>query len=655
MFIKKSTKRLIKMSSKILGNAAKLLTVAALLLSACLAESNSLQVPGYNIATVGGQQQLPRLCSCAWNPDGLTFDSGGNMYVVLDTSVVVKVTPTGVSSVVAGGEKNTSLGDGGPATSATLKDATGIAVDAEGNLYIADYGNNRVRKVDTRGNISTFAGPGTGTEDGPLGDGGQATSATVYEPVGIAVDPFGNIFVAQPRNNRVREISNGIITTVAGNGLTVPNGQSGVCDCGDGGLATNAALPVPSVIATDSAGNLYIGTLGRVRKVTMAAGTITTLVGDGNNTSYGDGGLAVSAGIADLTGIAVDASGNVYIAEDRGNRVRVIGTDGNINTIAGGGTTPFSSADQGLPATSVGLGVMELGLAIGSDGSVYFCAQSGGPYLFELRPSSARVLPLPSAVRVNSAAAFLGVQSSGMPSGSFVAGSVALGGWMEIHGSYLAPDARSWDGADFNGTNAPMTLDGTSVTIGGQPAFVSYISAAQINVQVPSSIGAGSQPLVIANSNGKSPTYAVVVNPEQPALLSTPAFDINGQQYAVALFSDNATYVLPAGAISGVPSRPARTGDTITLYGVGFGTTSPGIPAGQIAGGTNSLTLPLAITISGENASVSYAGLAPGLVGLYQFNVVVPAIPQGQSVAVVEFSLGTNSNAGQVGLSLAVQ
>jgi uncharacterized protein (TIGR03437 family) len=190
------------------------------------------------------------------------------------------------------------------------------------------------------------------------------------------------------------------------------------------------------------------------------------------------------------------------------------------------------------------------------------------------------------------------------------------------------------------------------VTIGGQPAFISYISPSQINAQVPSNIGTGAQPLVITTANGLSATYAVTVKSEQPGILTTPAFLIKGNQYAVAVFSDGVTYVLPTGAIPGVPSRPAKAGDTITLYGIGFGLTTPNIPAGQIVQTGSSLMLPVTVTVGSQKATVPYAGLAPGIVGLYQFNVVVPTIPNGTTVSTITINQGA---AGQASLSLAVQ
>jgi uncharacterized protein (TIGR03437 family) len=334
-----------------------------------------------------------------------------------------------------------------------------------------------------------------------------------------------------------------------------------------------------------------------------------------------------------LTGIAVDVSNNIFVGDS--GAIRVISPGGIINKIAGGaGSGSFAS---NVPATEVAFNPVRL--TLGNSGSIYVSGQGGNIWL--LNPSSTPEFPLPSAVKVNSASGFPPTEST-----------VPLGGWIEIYGSYLAFDSRTWSGPDFNGINAPTSLDSTAVTIGGQPAFIGYISPSQINAQVPSNIGTGAQPIVIATANGPSATYAVTIKSAQPGILTTPAFLIKGIQYAVALFSDGATFVLPTGAIAGVPSRPAQAGDTITLYGIGFGTTAPDNPAGQIVQASNSLTLPVTVTVGSQKATATYAGLAPGNIGLYQFNIVVPTIPANVSTSTITFNQGA---AGSIALSLAVK
>ena len=221
--------------------------------------------------------------------------------------------------------------------------------------------------------------------------------------------------------------------------------------------------------------------------------------------------------------------------------------------------------------------------------------------------------------------------------------SIAPGTWIEIYGTNLATVLPyTWTGSDFAGVNAPNALMGTTVTVGGQQAFIDYVSPSQVNAQVPSNIGTGMlQPVVVTTGGGSSLPYPVQVNAVQPGMLAPSVFQVNGQQYIVALFPDGVTYVLPPGITTAVPTRRAKPGDTILLYGIGFGNVTPNIPAGQIAEQNTALPS-FQISFSGVSAKVSYAGLTPGLVGLYQFNVIVPAVTFSDTVPVT-FSDGTTA------------
>jgi uncharacterized protein (TIGR03437 family) len=214
------------------------------------------------------------------------------------------------------------------------------------------------------------------------------------------------------------------------------------------------------------------------------------------------------------------------------------------------------------------------------------------------------------------------------------AAGVAPGTWLEIFGTNLATTTRSWEGSDFNGSNAPTSLDGVSVTIGGIAGYVDFVSPGQVNVQVPDGIPIGAGvPVVLSNSLGQSDPFAVTTSQLAPALLAPSAFLVNGKQYAVATFDsgdgNGLVFVGPAGFISGVNSRPVRAGDVITLYGIGFGPVDPSTGAGLIASQPTKLTNPVAVRFGETPAQVLYSGLAPGLVGLYQFNIQTPAVPGG--------------------------
>lgn len=305
-------------------------------------------------------------------------DANGNVYVAdSGNHRIRKISTNGVLTTVAGNGASGYSGDGGPATAAKLKGAQGIATDAAGNLYIADSGNQRIRKVSSAGIITTVAGSGG---YGYGGDGGLATNAQLSYPSGVAVDAAGNLYIADSNNARVRKVSpSGTITTVAGNGTP---GYSG-----DGGPATSAQLNLPQDVAIDASGNLYIADSfnNRVRKVSPG-GVITTVAGNGTPGYSGDGGPAASAQLLDARGLAVDAAGNLYLADSNNARVRRVTSGGIITTIAGNGTAGYAG-DGGL-ATSAQLSYPS-GLAVHTGGRIYVAMYTGAA-LRLLTPNLAR-------------------------------------------------------------------------------------------------------------------------------------------------------------------------------------------------------------------------------------------------------------------------
>jgi uncharacterized protein (TIGR03437 family) len=290
--------------------------------------------------------------------ESISLDNSGNLYIAGDL-FVLKLPPNGLITAIAGnGGSPDYAGDGGLALNARLNAPTSVAVDASGNLYIADSGNYRVRKISPDGIITTAAGNGT---SGYSGEGGPATTAQLSWPYGLAVDNVGNLFIGD--GSRVRKVlGDGTILTVAGNGL--PFGPGGSPVTGDGGPATAAQLTIPSGLAVDSTGNLYILDTenNRVRKVAKD-GIITTFAANGIPGYSGDGGPATSAqlGITKLihginpTGLAFDGGGNLYITDDGNLRIRRVSPDGIITTVAGGGRTLGYSGDGG-PATQADMG-----------------------------------------------------------------------------------------------------------------------------------------------------------------------------------------------------------------------------------------------------------------------------------------------------------
>jgi len=293
-------------------------------------------------------------------PQGVAVDSAGSLYIAdTDNSRIRKVDAGGIITTVAGNGAQGYNGDNIAATSAELYNPNGVAVDSAGNLYIADMNNNRIRKVDASGIITTVAGNGT---FGYNGDNIAATSAELWNPATVAVDSAGNLYIADDFNYRVRKVdTNGVITTMAGTGTAGYNG--------DNIAATSAELYHPHGAALDSAGNLYIADEfnARIRKVD-ASGIITTVAGNGTAGYNGDDIPATSAELYNPFGVAVDSAGNLYIADFYNARIRKVDASGIITTLAGNGTQGYN--EDNIPATSAELSTSE-GVAVDSAGSLY--------------------------------------------------------------------------------------------------------------------------------------------------------------------------------------------------------------------------------------------------------------------------------------------
>ena len=558
----------------------------------------------------------------------------------------------GTIQVIAGTGSILESGIGGAATSAGIGHPTGLAVDSAGNVYIADQLGKKVLKITkSTGAISVFAGSGV-----PLysGDGGQATSAGMGFSslhTGLAFDSSGNLYITDSTDNRIRKVNpSGLISTFAGSGTLGSAGFSG-----DQGPAINAQLSSPEGVAVDSAGNVYIADTGngRIRKVDTT-GTITTIAGSGNGFTLGDGGLALSAQFANPSDVAVDAKGNIYVADPGNERIRVI-ANGTINSVAMGLLTGICTATP-KPASSPYEGIA-YGLAVDSSGNVYFGDSIGG-CVQEYQPATKTIVgvagggtaiaanggPAISASLGNSVAVATdssgnlyigavngyiaevsGLSTSTTPpvitaveNGANFQPGIAPNSWAQINGTNLSSVTDTW--TIVNGV-LPVTLDGVSVMVNGNPAYVYYVSPTQINIAVPPSAGTGVVPVIVKTAAGSSPAFSVLSSTYDPGLFLWPG----GQP--VATHSDF-TWAVKNGTFAGTTTVPAKPGEVIILWGTGFGPTAPAVPPGIVVPAQSfpSTTLPMVSLNSETNtaASVYGAALAPGFAALWQVSFQVP-------------------------------
>jgi uncharacterized protein (TIGR03437 family) len=309
-------------------------------------------------------------------PSGLAIDAAGNVNIC-DTLAnrIRTVDAFGVVHLTAGGSIPGFLGDGSAATSAALTDCKGIGVDRFGNLFFADTGNNRIRKVSTAGVISTVAGNGA---EGFSGDGGQAVAAALNRPEGVSLDKTGTLYIADTQNDRIRKVTpDGIITTFAGSGA---NGFAG-----EGVPATAAQLSLPTRVTVDAIGNVFFSDRGNDTIRGVANGIIHTIAGTGTSGFSGDGGPAASAMVANPAGLAVDSAGALYFADSNNRRVRRVDTKGVITTFAGNGFNSISG--DGRAPTLAGIG-FPVDVAFDPAGNMYIADHGGRVRRVQPAPSS---------------------------------------------------------------------------------------------------------------------------------------------------------------------------------------------------------------------------------------------------------------------------
>jgi len=579
-------------------------------------------VPNYTIKTVAGSgtagfegDGAAATAAKINNPIGMWRDSSGNLFIADQVNHRLrKIDASGIISTIAGLDTSGFNYDEKTADKAHLYLPTFILGDGSGVLYFSDSASSLVRKIDASNNITVFAGQNqifgyagddttTTASDATLA---LAANSTLNTPLGLALDSKnGFLYIADSKNHVIRKVvlSTLKITTFAG------TGTAGVL--GDGGAATSAFLNHPVGIAVSSTGALYIADQmnHRIRKVDTQ-GNISTVAGNGLPGYSGNGGKAVDAKLYYPTGISVDASGNLYIADYTNNRIRMVNESGIITTIAGSGI--FGDTGEGGPALKARLR-FPTNVLSGPNGTVYI-ADTQNQKIKLLTPVSAT----PTSVPVIRDGGVITVADYGASL------SVAPGSWVEISGDALAATTREWTDADFVNGQAPLALDGTAVAVGGQAAVVSAVSPTKLRVQLPYTLGMGPQDLQVTTAQGGSTPYRVTVERVVPGLYAPQKLNVGGAQYAAAQIGDEELYALPEGAVEGLASRPARRGETVTLYGNGFGQVTPGINAGETAREAAVVSVPVEVRLGEQDVPVAYAGLAPGKVGIYQLRFTVP-------------------------------
>ncbi len=482
----------------------------------------------------GGPATSSQLCATA-----LAVDSEGSLYITEAANQRVrKISPPGVINTVAGNGTCCYSGDGGPALGAQLNFAPwggGMAADSGGNLYIADSANQRVRKISASGTITAVAG--SGISGGYSGDGGPAISAQLNDPSGVAVDSAGNLYIADVGNHRIRKVSaSGTITTAApqaGSRALAVDRADNIYYFPDGGgigkispsgiitTVTNAQLNLPFAIAVDTAGNLFFVEIGyiagvpnyRVRKLSPDGNITVVAGGDGTPGFSGDGGPAPNAHLNGPAALAVDGAGNLYIADSFNARIRMVSSGGIITTVAGNPGNPLGgNSGDGGPATDAQFGYLS-GLTVDGAGNLYAADQSYNTIRL-LQP-------------VSSSTVVSGVTNAA----SNLTGAIAPGELIAVTGSGLGPAQLVSAVPGSDGLYAAQ-LAGTTVQINGTPALLIYTSATEVAAVVPDSVSGGTAQVTVAYQGRISASFPVPVAATAPGIFTQ---DGTGQGHAATI------------------------------------------------------------------------------------------------------------------------
>ncbi|MBZ5724446.1 MAG: hypothetical protein LAP87_05565 [Acidobacteriia bacterium] len=525
----------------------------------------------------------------------IAIDSQGNIYFAdSDNQRIRRIDPSGTITTIAGNgvtppvsappqcQFTGSVADGASATSAQLFNPADVLSLANGNVLIADQQNNRIRQVTPAGAISTIVGNGIHNFFAP---GNPATASAMDWPSSVAVDANGLLYFAELHSNRVGKIgADGKLIMFAGTGFPTRTGFP----LGDNGPANRATLTKPAGIAFDRSGNLLIADTGnhRIRRVGLD-GTITTIAGTGQQSFCGDGGPAAQACLNTPMDVKTDALGNIYIADTGNHRIRRIDSSGNISTVAGTGVQG-RGADN-VDATTSALN-FPCAIALDANNDLYIVDWQN--YLIR-------------KVTFGGAPA---VFAGGIVSGSSFTTPVAPGGFISIFGTSLAPSTTA--AAAFP---LPPQIAGVSVEVNGAQVPLYAVSPGQINAQLPYETAVGTATAVVVAPAGRTPAAQFTVAPTAIGILT-----IGGTKRAVVQNQDS--------SINSPDNSEAR-GNAIVCYVTGLGAVSPPVAAGQSApfGAPIPANNTVTATIGGVPAQVFFAGLTAGFAGLGQVNIFIPA------------------------------
>jgi uncharacterized protein (TIGR03437 family) len=543
----------------------------------------------------------------SFSPGGVGVDNTGRVYIAdQQNNRIRRIDTAGVITTAAGNGSGTFAGDGGPATSAGFSHPPRVAADSAGNFYFGINGG-RIQKVDAKGIITTFVGTGGFVFSG---DGGLATNAGISQvAAGVAVDGQGNFYFADSSFYRIRKVNAaGIISTIAGNGT---KGYSG-----DGGPALNAQIDVVVGVAADNAGNVYIADSNnnRIRKVD-SSGVITTVAGTGTAGYSGDGGQAVNAQVSNPCAVAVDGAGNLYICDTANFTIRKVDTAGIITTVAGTGK-PGNSADGGL-ATATALGTLE-DLAVDAAGNMYIVDYSRIRKVTAGGASSGGGGPPPSITAVVDAAAYTA--------------NIAQGSVFVVKGTNLCPSGVVYGSVPYS--SAP--LNGVKVTFtpsaGGAATDVYMVytygagSVNQLAAILPSTVPPGNYTVTVTNGGTVGNPFNATVVAHKFGIIS-----VNGsgagravvQNYISSTQYDLDRYT--TGTVSGFTYSPAHPGQVIVIWGTGLGPIAS--PDNTLPGALDlRSTLNIQVLINGVAYTPDlYGGRAPGLPGADEIIMTLPA------------------------------